>query len=107
VILKARKNPLLEVNPMRDDFDERIRLAAMEIRSVGATEVYLIGSSATGERRVDSDVDFAVSGLPPERYIDALGLARRILHLPVDLIDLDESNPITRYLKTQGEMRLV
>ena len=92
---------------MSEDLMERILRAAKALKAAGAKEVYLLGSTATGETREASDVDLAVSGLPPERYFQAIGQARRILRLPVDVIDLDEPNPITRYLKTEGELRLV
>jgi hypothetical protein len=33
-----------------------------------------------------------------------MGDAREILECSVDLIDLDEDNPFTRYLKEEGEL---
>jgi predicted nucleotidyltransferase len=55
----------------------------------------------------ESDIDLAVAGLPPECFFKAVGLARRVLKRPVDLVDLDESNPFTDYLKESGELQRV
>ncbi len=41
-----------------------IERAALAIKEPGACEVYIFGSAATHTMRPDSDVDFAVSGLP-------------------------------------------
>lgn len=73
----------------------------------GAREVYLFGSAMEGIPREDSDVDLAVSGLPPEAFYRAMGKASDCLDQPLDLIDLDEENPFTRYLKEEGELERV
>ena len=52
----------------------------------------------------DSDIDMAVSGLPPEVFFRAMGIASRVLGGQVDLVDLDEDNPFTAYLKHHQEL---
>ncbi|MBI4559894.1 MAG: nucleotidyltransferase domain-containing protein [Candidatus Hydrogenedentes bacterium] len=89
---------------MSDDLKEHINQAAQALVAVGATEVYIFGSTATGEMRVGSDVDMAVSGLPPETFFRAMGIAEDILQRPLDLIDLDEENLFTAYLRRQGNL---
>ena len=54
-----------------------------------------------------SDVDFAVAGLPPQAFFKALSAAGRLLPGPLDLVDLDEATPFTRYLKEEGELKRV
>ena len=54
-----------------------------------------------------SDVDLAVSGLPPERFFDAMAKAEDALDGELDLVDLDEPSPFTRYLREEGELQLV
>ncbi|OGG51488.1 MAG: hypothetical protein A3F84_08670 [Candidatus Handelsmanbacteria bacterium RIFCSPLOWO2_12_FULL_64_10] len=81
--------------------------AAAALRAAGAREVYVFGSAASGTTREDSDVDLAVSGLPPQVFFKAMGEAGDILRRPVDLIDLDEENPFTQYLKEEGELQRV
>ena len=45
---------------------ESLTAAAGLLRSLGATEVYVFGSAAKGEPQAGSDLDLAVSGLPPQ-----------------------------------------
>ena len=92
---------------MEDDLMEKIKRAAEILKSFGATEVYLFGSVATGNYNEHSDIDMAVSGLPPENFFPAMGGAGDVLKRELDLIDLDESSPFTRYLKVEGELKRV
>lgn len=87
--------------------DDAIAAAARLLREQGAREVYLFGSAATGRLRDGSDIDLAVAGLPPERFLRAMGLAADVLDRPVTLVDLDEDTPFTRYLRAEGDLRLV
>jgi predicted nucleotidyltransferase len=84
-----------------------IEKAAAALKAAGAREVYVFGSARKGILRPNSDVDLAVSGLPPEAFFRAMGKASRALGRQVDLIDLDEDNPFTRYLKEEGELQRV
>jgi len=89
---------------MTADMKARIREAAAALKAAGARKVYLFGSAATGTLREGSDIDLAVSGLPPEKFFKAMGIAGDILERPLDLVDLDEDNPFTRYLKEEKEL---
>jgi predicted nucleotidyltransferase len=89
------------------EMDNLVHQAAAALIEAGAREVYLFGSSARGVDSPESDIDMAVEGLPPESFFRAVGLARRILKRSVDLVDLDEPNPFTDYLKESGELRRV
>lgn len=92
---------------MTEDFEKRISEAAAALKRAGAHEVYLFGSTAHGGDNDCSDIDLAVSGLPPEVFFRAMGQARRILKRSLDLVDLDESNPFTNYLKESGTLQRV
>lgn len=92
---------------MSASIDSLIERAAAVLKAVGAREVYLYGSAVSDRMRPDSDVDLAVSGLPPGIFFRAMSDAESALGLPLDLIDLDEDNPFTRYLKSEGELRRV
>ncbi|HPD13537.1 MAG TPA: nucleotidyltransferase domain-containing protein [Planctomycetota bacterium] len=92
---------------MASEMDARIREAAQALKAAGAREVYLFGSILKATAGEGSDVDLAVSGLPPEVFFKAMGAARRILRRPLDLVDLDEENPFTRYLRDEGELQRV
>jgi len=89
---------------MTDQMKVSIDKAATALKAVGAKEVYVFGSASKGEMRPDSDVDLAVSGLPPEVFFRAMGIASRALGRQVDLVDLDEDNPFTEYLKDHQEL---
>lgn len=92
---------------MNDEMKQLIEKVVAVLKAAGAREVYLFGSAAKGTLRSDSDVDLAVSGLPPQVFFKAMGQAGDILGRPLDLIDLDEVNPFTRYLKEEGELQRV
>ncbi len=92
---------------MNNDITEVIQQTAAVLKASGAKEVYIFGSAAKGTMKEGSDVDFAVAGLPPQEFFKALSAAGRISPGPLDLIDLDEATPFTRYLKEEGELRLV
>ena len=92
---------------MDEQLKELIERAVAVLKKAGAREVYLFGSAAGGAPRRGSDIDFAVSGLPPENFILAMGQAADILPCSLDLVDLDEANPFTRYLKEEGELQRV
>lgn len=92
---------------MNDTLTSSIDRLVAVLKSSGAKTVYLFGSAAKGTMRDDSDVDLAVSGLPPEKFFKALSVASRLLDRPVHLIDLDEVTPFTRYLIEEGELQRV
>ncbi len=78
--------------------------AARLFRSMGATQVFVFGSAATGRMTASSDVDMAVSGLPPNLYFSAVSQASDLLNWPVDLVDLEDRTPIIQYLLHSGEL---
>ena len=85
--------------------DEKAVIAAADLlRGLGATQVFIFGSAARGELRPDSDVDLAVTGLPPQVYFSAVSKASDLLGRPVDLVDLDDSTPLVRYLLGSGDL---
>lgn len=86
---------------------EAFERAAAALRRLGAKEVYVFGSAATGRLRDDSDVDLAVSGLPPSVFFEAMAEAASALGREVDMIDLDDDNAFTRYLREEGELQRV
>ena len=89
---------------MDRDLKELIERAARALRADGAREVYVFGSAAAEGPREGSDVDLAVSGLPPGVFFAAMARAGDILGRPLDLVDLDEDSPFTRYLRSEKEL---
>jgi len=55
-----------------------------------------------------SDVDLAVSGLPPEVFFTAWAKAvREFPGREMDLLNLDKSDPFSEHLKGRGRLRRV
>ncbi len=85
--------------------DGKLLLAAANLfRRMGATEVFVFGSAAKGALRPDSDIDMAVTGLPPKVYFSAISKASDLLGRPVDLVDLDDPTPLVRHLRGSGAL---
>lgn len=78
--------------------------AADLLRNLGATQVFVFGSASRGKVRAGSDVDLAVTGLPPSVYFSAVSKTSELLRRPVDLVDLDDPTPFVRHLLGSGEL---
>jgi predicted nucleotidyltransferase len=89
---------------MSNEVKHLIEEAAAVLKAWGAREVYVFGSAASGTIREDSDVDIAVSGLPPDVFFKAMGKAEDVIGRPLDLIDLDTPSLFTDYLKRKGKL---
>jgi predicted nucleotidyltransferase len=92
---------------MEEGINLEIEHAAALLKAAGAREVFVFGSAATKSVRKDSDIDLAVSGLPPERFYQVMGRIACALKRPIDLVDLDEGSVFTEYLRAKGKLRRV
>jgi predicted nucleotidyltransferase len=71
--------------------------AARYLHSQGAVRVWLFGSLAKGKRpTVHSDFDFAVEGLPRDRYLNCLGSLLQWAPRPVDLVEVETCPALLR-----------
>lgn len=79
-------------------WQEARRLAGVLMREFGATSVWVFGSLA-GDRlgrkvfRLDSDIDLAVRGIPPEMFFRAYGRIMGASDFSIDLVDVDACAP--------------
>lgn len=89
---------------MTDETNTRIKRATAELKAAGAREVYVFGSAAKGIQDAASDLDLAVSGLPPSLYYRMGARVSDLIGRSVDLIDLDVDTPFTRYLREENEL---
>jgi predicted nucleotidyltransferase len=87
--------------------NDKVRTAANLLRSMGASDVFVFGSFVRNELRPESDIDIAVSGLPPKVYFSAVSKVSDVVGRPVDLVDLDDETPLVRHLVASGELILV
>lgn len=78
--------------------------AAAELKAAGAREIYVFGSAARGTSDAASDLDLAVSGLPPSVFYRMGARVSDLIGRPVDLIDLDIDTPFTRHLRAENEL---
>jgi predicted nucleotidyltransferase len=92
---------------MTRELDSLVHKAADVLKSFGATDVYLFGSIAKGANDEHSDIDLAVSGLPPKVFFKAMGSTMNVIKREFDLVDLDERNPFVDYLKSRGDLKHV
>jgi predicted nucleotidyltransferase len=83
---------------------QAVLAAARLLRSMGAVQVFVFGSATTGKLRPDSDIDIAVSGLPPAAYFSAVSKTSDLVGRPVDLVDLDDDTPLVRHLRGSGDL---
>jgi predicted nucleotidyltransferase len=90
--------------PMTPREREAVVKAARLLRDMGASQVFMFGSAVKGQLRPDSDIDMAVSGLPPRVYFSAISQASDLVGRPVDLMDLDDDTPLVRYLRASGDL---
>ena len=86
------------------ELQQAIELAATNLKDAGAEAVYLFGSVVEGPLRPESDIDLAVTGLPPAKFFQVMGKTSLVLPRPFDLVDLDVDTPFTRYLKQKGKL---
>jgi predicted nucleotidyltransferase len=82
---------------LSSDDQQYVRLAVRFLRKQGARKVWLFGSLAKGRRpTVHSDFDFAVEGLPGDRFFGSLGHLLQILPRPVDLVEFETCPTLLR-----------
>lgn len=87
--------------------NDLLQQGAELLQKAGAREVYVFGSTVRGTASEESDVDLAVSGLPPASFFRVLARLSDLFDRSVDLVDLDEKTPFTEYLKEKGGLRRV
>lgn len=91
-----------------------IRLSSEEMNDIqhavdillqaGCREVYLFGSYVKGNWTENSDLDLAIRGCAKGRYFDLLGKLILEIDRPIDLVDLDSSDPFVLQLEATGEL---
>lgn len=90
------------------EFRADLKRAIEVLREHGAAEIYLFGSLVHpwGDSE-PNDMDIAVSGLPPRRFLHAYGILLGELEHRFDLVDLDSDDRFSRTIRTRGELERV
>ena len=89
---------------MNTETDILIKHAVAELKAAGALEIYVFGSAAKETADLASDIDLAVSGLPPSVFYRTGARISDLIGRSVDLVDLDSDTPFTRYLRSENEL---
>ncbi|OHD14797.1 MAG: hypothetical protein A2086_14105 [Spirochaetes bacterium GWD1_27_9] len=78
-------------------------MAISILKEAGCEEIYIFGSIANGDYQNESDIDFAIRGLPEEKYYKICGKLMRNMEHSFDLVDLDEKgNRFSRFIAEKG-----
>ena len=70
-------------------------------KAAGIRTVYIFGSVLAGGRE-PTDIDVAVEGVPPGVFFRFCATLLRRLSKPVDVVDLDERNPVTELIAEEA-----
>ncbi|HLF90546.1 MAG TPA: DUF4365 domain-containing protein [Anaerolineales bacterium] len=81
-------------------------LSRLLIKKFLVSTVYLFGSLVWSEiLSPDTDIDLAVSGLPPEKYLDTVSFVERKTKFPIDLIMLEQApDALRERILREGEL---
>ena len=90
-------------NSITDDIERIIDY----LKSIGCSEIYLFGSAAEGHASETSDLDFAVRGIPANKFFAVYGEVLNRSSRPVDLIDLDLQANFGRRILSNPNVRRV
>ena len=90
------------------DFPKEIAEDIDSIRSIlldaGVTEIYLFGSYAEGEYRMESDIDIAVIGLEKSKFFKIYGKILSSVSRNVDIISLDYETVFCKEIRKQANL---
>jgi predicted nucleotidyltransferase len=98
----------MDASIVPSEFRADLKRAIEVLQEHGATEVYVFGSVVHpwGESK-PNDIDIAVSGLPPRRFLHAYGILLGELEHRFDLVDLDSDDRLSRTIQKRGKLERV
>ena len=84
-----------------------IEKATAILKEAGCREIYIFGSLVEGPFTKESDIDFAVIGLPKEDFFATYGQLLEQLSRSVDLIALDHGNDFGERIRQTRKLERV
>jgi hypothetical protein len=95
----------------RNETIARLKACADAVKARGATSLYLFGSTARGEAKVDSDIDMFIDYDPRKKFslVDLAGiklLLEDALGVDVDVTTRDSLHPMLRKDIEQSALRV-
>lgn len=98
----------IEISRIPSVFRADVKRAIEVLREHGAKEIYLFGSVVhPWSEDEPNDIDLAVSGLLPRRFLHAYGILLGELEHPFDLVDLDSDDRFSHKIRERGELERV
>ena len=94
----------MEIRDLPKDILKDIDSIKSILLDAGVTEIYLFGSFAVGEYRMESDLDIAVIGLAKSKFFKVYGKILSSVARNVDIISLDYENDFSNEIKKQTNM---
>jgi predicted nucleotidyltransferase len=73
------------------DLDKDVKDVVELLKENGCKKIYLFGSIVNGKFKKDSDIDVAISGLEPRKFIMVYSKIMMSVDRKVDLVDLDDT----------------
>ncbi len=87
------------------DFEKKLLDATTYLKSLGVQEIILFGSLADGTFDHHSDIDLAVSGIPPRAYFAAVAELPSLIDWKVDLVAIDHARKgFVAYIRKYGKV---
>lgn len=81
-----------------------IKKAIKILKQIGFKDLYIFGSHTKGNYTEDSDIDFAIRGLPDSKYFFAIGKLDMELEHKFDLINLDKTTNFNKLILEKEEL---
>ncbi len=98
----------MDTSIVPSEFRADLKRAIEVLQEHGATEVYVFGSLVhPWSESEPNDIDIAVSGLPPRRFLHAYGILLGEIEHRFDLVDLDSDDRFSRTIRNRGELERV
>lgn len=71
-------------------YQKDIKKAVEILKSNGATEIFIFGSTVNGNFNRNSDIDIAIRGIRQEEFYKVASILMFELEKEIDLVDLDD-----------------
>jgi predicted nucleotidyltransferase len=95
---------MMSYDSLPKDIKDDIELAKSIILDAGGKEIYIFGSTASGEVTDFSDLDIAIIGLDKNKFFQVYGELLSRLRRPVDIVGLDYHTDFSDQIKKDGNL---
>jgi len=89
------------------DLQRDVSEAVAILKEGGCSEIFVFGSLTAPHKRAQNDIDLAIRGCPEGEFFRLMGRVMMNLNYPVDIINLDSSDPFARFLEKEGNLKKI